>query len=129
MPSNAMCHLCKNIFVSNRSRAEDLLGALASTANGIVRQRARRADRLAALPDVTAHVIVAWSLGGGNVDLVLWAAYALEVTGFGEPGERREFCQHNVRRSICDWWKDSLSSRAVDVATLRQRDVAVVASA
>lgn len=83
-----------------------LLGALASTALGGVGERAGGADGLVALADVAADVVVTTTDLTVDGSLVLGTANALEVRGLG-----------------------LLAGGGVDVTTLGEGDLAVVAGA
>jgi hypothetical protein len=84
----------------------NLLGALASTASGIVGDRASGTNGLVALADIAADVVVTTTDLTVDGSLVLGAADALEVGGLG-----------------------LLAGGRVDVAALREGDLAVVAGA
>ena len=96
----------KGKSIATAKRWNSLLGALASTASGVVGEGAGGADSLAALADVVADVVVTATDLAGNGSLVLGATNALEVAGLG-----------------------SLAGGGVDVTALGERDLAVVAGA
>jgi len=83
-----------------------LLGALASTASSVVGDRASGTDSLVALADVAADVVVTTTDLTVDGSLVLGATDALEVGSLG-----------------------LLAGGRVDVAALREGDLAVVAGA
>ena len=89
-----------------REKTISLLSALASTISSVVRKRASGAHSLAALADVVADVVVAATDLAVDRSLVLGSADALEVRGLG-----------------------GLAGGGVDVATLGEGDLAVVAGA
>jgi len=89
-----------------QSTKAPLLSALASTTSSVVGKRASRTDGLVALADVAADVVVTTTDLAVNGSLVLGTADALEVGGLG-----------------------LLAGDGVDVAALREGDLAVVAGA
>ena len=89
-----------------QSTRAPLLSALASTTSSVVGKRASGTDSLVALADVAADVVVTTTDLAVNGSLVLGTADALEVGGLG-----------------------LLAGDGVDVAALREGDLAVVAGA
>lgn len=99
-------HQKKKVKAQSQQRDETLLGALASTASGVVGEGAGGADGLVALADVVADVVVTTTDLTVDGSLVLGAADALEVGSLG-----------------------GLAGGGVDVTALGERDLAVVAGA
>jgi hypothetical protein len=95
----------KRSHLSKQSQERNsLLGALASTASGVVGERASGANGLAALADVVADIVVTTTDLTVNCSIIFWTTNTVEVGSLG-----------------------LLAGDRVDVAALGKRDLAVVA--